>query len=62
MVGKISKLTFMNKNQTTVFRSWKNVIWGRFNEVTQPTYEYAYLHAHTRAMQIWPDSTHIEDM
>ena len=27
--------------------SWSNVIQERFDEVTQPAYEYVYLHAHT---------------
>ena len=30
---------------------WKNIIRGRFKEVTPPANEYAYLHTHTRAMQ-----------
>ena len=24
-----------------------NIIWGRFDEVTPPVYEYAYFHEHT---------------
>ena len=37
------------------------ILWGLFDKVTLPAYKYAYLHAHIRAMQIWPYSTHIED-
>ena len=42
--------------------SWVNVIQGHFNDVTSPAYEYAYLDVYTCAMQIWPYSTHVEDM
>ena len=31
---------------------WKNIIRGHFDEITPLVYEYAYLHALTRAMQI----------
>ena len=39
----------------------KNIIRGRFYQVIPLAYEYAYLHAHTSAMQIRPYSIHIED-
>ena len=39
---------------------WNNIIWGRFDEVIPPGYDYAYLHVHTRAMQIQPYNIHIE--
>ena len=38
--------------KTRLCGSWKNIIQGRFNEVTLPAYKYAYLHARTCVMQI----------
>ena len=38
---------------------WKNSIRGRFDEVTLPAYECAYLHAHTHVLCKYEHTAHI---